>query len=114
MDDVLESHGLKFMCRVVTRRDRHPSGERSVFLVKHMRPTVKVCESVGRCTTPAMKPRKTCYPQKTKVIYRRLSNELNSKKKIFYFEMEVFIHGICMCKGVSEGSGHSHDIRTFM
>ena len=49
-----------------------------------------------------------------KAIYRRLSNEFNSKTKIFCVEMEVFIHGICMCEGVSEGSGNSHDMRTFM
>ena len=107
------------MCQVVTRKDRHSLGEKPAFLVRHIYPTVEVCESVERCAMSAMRPRKACYPQKTrelwnKAVYRRLSNELNSKTKIFCFEMEVFIHGICMCEGVIEGSGHWHNMITFM
>ena len=45
-----------------------------------------------------------------KAVYQRLSDELNYKTKIFCFAMIVFIHGICMCEGVSEGSGNGHDM----
>ena len=72
---------------------------KGVFLVRHMRPTVKVRESVGRCTTFAVKPLKARYPQKTwilnKAAFLRLSKELKYKTKIFCFGNEGFSYMTC-------------------
>ena len=77
-----------------------------------MYPTVKARESVRRHTTLA--PESSLPTKDTWLLnkedYRRLSNELNYKTKIFCFVMTVFIHGICMCEGVSEGSEYWHDM----
>ena len=79
-----------------------------------MYPAVKARESVGRFTTPTMTPQKVVTHKRHKVfnkaVYRRLFNELNYKTTIFCFEMKVFIHGISICEGVSEGSGFWNDM----
>ena len=67
-----------------------------------MHPVVKVRESVRRCTMPAVKPRKVRYPQKThgfciKRFFRRLSEELKYKTKIFCFVNEGFSYMTCAC-----------------
>ena len=50
-----------------------------------------------------------------KTVFRRLSKELQYKTKIFCSGNEgFFIHEVCMCEGVSEGSGHWHGMRAFM
>ena len=63
-----------------------------------MHPAVKVRESVGRCTTPAVKTRKV---QDTwllnKAVFWRLSKELRYKTKIFCFGNESFSRMVYEC-----------------
>ena len=65
-------------------------------------------DACGETPESSLTAKDTCLLNKS--VYRRLSNELNYKTKIFCFEMKVFIHGICTCEGVSEGLGYWHDM----
>ena len=65
----------------IASRNRFPPQEKNpVFLVRHMYPTMKVCESVGRLAKPAVRPRKFVTHKNTPDLvktseYRSLSNE---------------------------------------
>ena len=113
-DNVLVSHSL-IMCRVVTRRDKHPLRWKACILGKtyvsngeSLRKCHKAHDDYGETSKSSLPTAHTWILNKA--VYQRLSNELNYKTKIFCFAMTVFIHGICICEGVSEGSGYWHDI----
>ena len=59
-------HENENMCHGMASRDRYPPQVKaSVFLVIHMCPTMKACESVGRHAKPTVRPRKFATHKKT-------------------------------------------------
>ena len=61
------------MCRVIASRDRYPSQVKDlVFLVIHMCPTVKACESVGRRVKLAMRPQKLATHKRHMILYKKV------------------------------------------
>ena len=52
--------------RITVSRDRYPHRVKNpIFLVRHMYPTMKVCESVRRRVKPAVRPQKFATHQNT-------------------------------------------------
>ena len=85
-----------------------PPKTQILLLVKHMYPTMKVYESVGRREKLAVRPRKFVTHKNTRDLMKlnKYWKVVQWVKSLGETPMTVFTLGICMCEGVSEDSGH--------